>query len=136
MATSVGVDRHDSKLKGEGTMSPEREKAHRIVVGIDGSVSSIAALEWAADQAELTGSALEVLVTWEWPYGYGWAPVPNNYDPAHDARKFLTDALVPISGGPWRHFHSGDSPRGSPGPPAGQGFPRSGLAGRWQPRSR
>jgi nucleotide-binding universal stress UspA family protein len=69
---------------------------HRIVVGIDGSASSVAALEWAANQAELTGAALEVMMTWEWPYGYGWSPVPNDYDPAHDAEKYLADVLTPV----------------------------------------
>jgi nucleotide-binding universal stress UspA family protein len=77
-------------------MSTEPQTSHRIVVGIDGSPSSIAALEWAANQAELTGTALEVLMTWEWPYGYGWSPVPNDYDVAHEAEKYLTDALAPI----------------------------------------
>jgi nucleotide-binding universal stress UspA family protein len=40
------------------TNEPERPK---IVAGIDGSPSSLAALEWAARQADLTGSALVVV---------------------------------------------------------------------------
>jgi nucleotide-binding universal stress UspA family protein len=83
-------------------MSTKPDIEHRIVVGIDGSPSSDAALEWAANQAELTGAALEVLMTWEWPYGYGWSPVPNDYDPAHDADEFLTGALTTI-----RETHAG-----------------------------
>ena len=35
--------------------------AHRIVVGVDGSEHSMAALEWAAVQAQRTGVALEVV---------------------------------------------------------------------------
>jgi nucleotide-binding universal stress UspA family protein len=69
---------------------------HRIVVGIDGSPSSIAALDWALRQAELTGATLEVLMTWEWPASYGWSPVPNDYDPAHDAETFLEDTLKTV----------------------------------------
>ena len=35
------------------------EKAPRIVVGVDGSASSLAALRWAVHQAELTGGTLD-----------------------------------------------------------------------------
>jgi nucleotide-binding universal stress UspA family protein len=81
---------------------------HRIVVGIDGSPSSIAALDWALRQAELTGATLEVLMTWEWPASYGWSPVPNDYDPAHDAETFLEETLKPV-----RASHPGLSIRSS-----------------------
>ncbi len=70
--------------------------AHRIVVGVDGSPSSVAAIEWAANQAELTGAALEVLMTWEWPNGYGWSPVPSNFDPGHESKIALGELLTPI----------------------------------------
>jgi nucleotide-binding universal stress UspA family protein len=69
---------------------------HRIVVGIDGSPSSIAALDWAIHQAELTGATLDVLMTWEWPTSYGWSAVPNDYDPAQDAETFLEDTLKSV----------------------------------------
>jgi universal stress protein family protein len=51
----------------------QQQRFHRIVVGIDGSTSSTATLEWAANQAKLTGSNSEVLSTWEGPASYGWA---------------------------------------------------------------
>jgi nucleotide-binding universal stress UspA family protein len=70
--------------------------SRRIVVGIDGSPSSIAALQWAANQAKLTGAALEVLMTWEWPTSYGWSIVPDGYDPAQDCEKALHEAVAPI----------------------------------------
>jgi nucleotide-binding universal stress UspA family protein len=55
---------------------------YRIVVGIDGSPSSDATLRWAAKQAKLTGSSLEVLTTWQWPQSYGWAiSFPSDFDP-------------------------------------------------------
>jgi len=66
----------------------------RIVVGIDGSPSSLDALAWAARQADLTGSILEIVMTWEWPSSYGWAvPVPNDFDPEEDVRKSLESAV-------------------------------------------
>ncbi len=77
-------------------MTPTPEGDHRIVVGTDGSPSSIAALEWAGNQAELTGAVLEVLMTWEWPYSYGWSAVPNDYEPAQDCKKALAEVLTPI----------------------------------------
>jgi nucleotide-binding universal stress UspA family protein len=74
-------------------MEPSTEK--RIVVGVDGSESSVRALEWAARQAELTGAGLEVITTWEWPTSYGWvAPIPDSWDPEVDATKMLEDILA------------------------------------------
>jgi nucleotide-binding universal stress UspA family protein len=72
-------------------------KESRIVVGVDGSPSSVAALGWAAQQAELTGATLEVLGSWEWPITYG-APIalPVDYDPAADTRRELDDAIASV----------------------------------------
>lgn len=44
----------------------------RIVVGIDGSAPSVAALHWALGQAELTGASLEAVTAWEYPSFYSW----------------------------------------------------------------
>jgi nucleotide-binding universal stress UspA family protein len=68
--------------------------AHRIVVGIDGSPSSVAALEWAAHQAELTGGTIRAVAAWEWPVSQGWAiPYPDDWDPAADVRAALDGVL-------------------------------------------
>lgn len=76
-------------------MTPEQVPARgRIVVGIDGSPSSLDALSWAARQADLTASTLEIVMTWEWPSSYGWAaPVPSDFDPEEDVRKALDSAV-------------------------------------------
>lgn len=42
-------------------------EAHRIVVGVDGSASSQAALSWALRQAELTGATVEAVIVWHYP---------------------------------------------------------------------
>ena len=50
----------------------------RIVVGVDGSPASVAALRWAVRQAELTGATLGAVTAWHYPTvlgGYAWAPV-------------------------------------------------------------
>ncbi len=70
-----------------------------IVVGVDGSESSLAALRWAADQARLTGGALEVITTWEYPTSLGWAPAwPPDWNPGEDARKALAEVVVNVLG--------------------------------------
>jgi nucleotide-binding universal stress UspA family protein len=67
-------------------MSTRPKPYHRLVAGIDGSATSSATLEWAAQQAHLTGSTLEVLSTWELPTSYGWAlPIPSDFDPKAEA---------------------------------------------------
>lgn len=43
----------------------------RIVVGIDGSESARAALDWAWDEAKRWGAELEVVHAWSYPYAYG-----------------------------------------------------------------
>lgn len=80
------------------------ESTDRIVVGVDGSIPSIEAVEWAANEAELTGDCLDVLITWEWPTGYGWSPVPTDYDPDHESEVALSDLLRPV-----REAHPGVS---------------------------
>lgn len=55
------------------TTRPQGE--HRIVVGVDGSVPSKAALAWAVRQARLTGASVEAVIAWETPASYGY-PMP------------------------------------------------------------
>lgn len=65
-----------------------------IVVGVDGSPPSVAALRWAAEQAELTGAAVEVITTWEFPTSYGWVPAfPPDFDPAADTARQLAETV-------------------------------------------
>ncbi len=69
----------------------------RIVVGLDGSASSLEALSWAARQAVLTGGGLEIVMTWEWPSSYGWAvPVPADFDPESDVKRTLDTAVAGV----------------------------------------
>jgi nucleotide-binding universal stress UspA family protein len=71
--------------------------AGRIVVGVDGSPSSLAALDWSARQGELTGSPLEAVMTWEWPTMYGASFVyATDWNPAADATKVLDDAVATV----------------------------------------
>ena len=59
-------------------MSVQRGAGKRIVVGVDGSESSEAALRWAVREAELTDSTVETVLAWHYPTlvgAYGWAPI-------------------------------------------------------------
>lgn len=68
-----------------------------IIVGVDGSPSSAAALDWAARQGSLTREPLLVIMTWEWPRGVGWGPpIPADYDPVNDARTLLDETVRPV----------------------------------------
>jgi len=70
----------------------------RIVVGVDGSPSSLSALRWAIRQAGLTGAAVDAVIAWQYPAsasGFGWtmAGMDQNYDFAAAAEKIVTDAI-------------------------------------------
>ncbi len=78
-------------------MAPEQSDRGRIVVGCDGSPSSSGALEWAARQAQLTGSSLQAIMTWEWPPSLGWSvPVPDDFDPESDVQRALEEAVARV----------------------------------------
>ena len=40
----------------------------RIVVGVDGSSTSVQALRWAADEAKRRGATVDVVHAWNYPY--------------------------------------------------------------------
>ena len=66
-------------------------------MGHDGSASSLAALSWAARQAALTGSTLEIVMTWEWPPSFGWSvPVPDDFDPESDIESALDGVVAQV----------------------------------------
>ncbi len=70
----------------------------RIVVGVDGSPSSKAALRWAICQAKLTGAVVEAVTAWWYPSGFGLpGAIDDTADSADDAEKTLTVALAEVS---------------------------------------
>ncbi|WP_380280982.1 universal stress protein [Kitasatospora purpeofusca] len=81
-------------MTGNGTKGAGR----RIVVGIDGSAPSKAALRWAVGQAVLTGAAVHAVAAWEYPSLYGWfAPmVDDGFE--QSARRRLTVEVDEVIG--------------------------------------
>jgi nucleotide-binding universal stress UspA family protein len=65
-----------------------------IVVGVDGSASSVQALRWAGRQAELTGARLHAVTAWHMPTTYGWIPPVADTDWAGGARTTLRRAIT------------------------------------------
>lgn len=79
------------------TSIPTEPATGRIVVGIDGSPSSIAALRWAASYASLSGGTLEIVVAWDWYKNPGWyTPIVTDLDPEGDARHVIEKAALEI----------------------------------------
>jgi nucleotide-binding universal stress UspA family protein len=78
---------------------PQGEQEHRIVVGVDGSASSKAALSWAIRQAELTGAIVDAVIAWHYPNAIGYTAVVGddaNYEEL--AAEVVTDTISEVSG--------------------------------------
>src|ERR1700674_5782098 len=76
---------------------------HRIVVGVDGSLSATAALRWAVRQAQLTGDTVDAVIAWQVPVsatGYGWPAgivvEPEAFKDA--AEKTLAEVISEVAG--------------------------------------
>jgi nucleotide-binding universal stress UspA family protein len=94
---------------------------NEIVVGLDDSPSSRAALNWAAEQAKRLGAVLRAVHVLDWPYGLSSAgfPAPVNFmDVSHEElresyRKAITAVFDAVSPRPdWiLQFATGDTGR-------------------------
>jgi len=58
-----------------------------VVVGVDGSEESRLALRWAFEYAQISGVPVEVLMAWDIPPTYGWAPSYDDVDFEKFAKK-------------------------------------------------
>lgn len=70
----------------------------RIVVGVDGSDESKAALRWARRIARAEGATIDAVAAWEFPASIGWGAVPDGYDPRADVEKCLTETVDEVFG--------------------------------------
>jgi nucleotide-binding universal stress UspA family protein len=79
-------------------MSGHPGTAPRIVAGVDGSPSSLAALRWAVRQAEFTGATVDAVIAWHYPVlavPIGPAPVAmlDTADFEKGADETISDAI-------------------------------------------
>ncbi len=75
------------------------QATRKVVVGVDGSAPSKAALRWAARICEATGDTIEAVIAWEYPHNYGWAPMMEDWHPDVVAEKMLQQTLDDVFGG-------------------------------------
>lgn len=72
----------------------------RVVVGVDGSPSSLEAIDWVGDYAAATNAPVELVAVWDWPNSYGWAiPLPEGYNPSADAERVLSESSARLLAG-------------------------------------
>jgi nucleotide-binding universal stress UspA family protein len=70
----------------------------RIVVGVDGSRSSLDALRWAHRFGSPLGLAIDAVVCWSYPTSYGIGVAYTEYQPDVEAKAVLDQALATVFG--------------------------------------
>ncbi|MFF5626170.1 universal stress protein [Microbacterium sp. NPDC012755] len=75
----------------------QHTSADRIVVGVDGSESSVEALRYAAPLAEVLNAPLEAVITWTYP-PFTPADLLAEWHPEQDAEQILADAVTAAFG--------------------------------------
>lgn len=71
----------------------------RIVVGVDGSTGSQAALRFAIQEASLRQARVEAVLAWHWPAMAAETALPAGIDPKGWAQSTLDDTLATLSAG-------------------------------------
>ena len=72
---------------------PLTSSGARVVVGVDGSPSSLDALRWAHRVGAALGLAIDAVSCWDFPAEYGAGLVPVAFDPDADAARVLATSL-------------------------------------------
>jgi nucleotide-binding universal stress UspA family protein len=87
------TERTDAPVNSADTTDAEASPHKgQIVVGVDGSAGSIAALGWAVDEARLRGTSLHVVMAWQMPQTYGSPSIIGmGMDPSLDAEAVLAE---------------------------------------------
>ncbi|HEY5050310.1 MAG TPA: universal stress protein [Acidothermaceae bacterium] len=70
----------------------------RIVVGVDGSPESKAALRWAARIAPTIGCSIDAIMAWDYPASYGWVMAPDGWPIEEDSAATLQSIIDEVFG--------------------------------------
>jgi nucleotide-binding universal stress UspA family protein len=86
-------------------MATEGGSVPRVVVGVDGSAESVAALKWAAQYAAATGATTTAVLSWHFPTAAGPAPIgkapkPISDEIRADMQETLDKAVTDVFGTP------------------------------------
>ncbi len=94
--TTTGQAAEQSRQSTPGGEAP-RTAGLLVVVGVDGSPGSRAALKFAAEEARLRGGRLRIIAAWQYPrtYGGSWT-VPPELTPESDARDAVDEAIMAL----------------------------------------
>jgi nucleotide-binding universal stress UspA family protein len=79
------------------TARAENGGQRRIVVGVDGSVPSKAALSWAVEQGRRTGAVVEAVIAWEFPAPYGYSVPVSDVNWEQLAKQAVSDAVAAVA---------------------------------------
>lgn len=93
-----GAQRGGLSAKERGRHEQPNPRGRRIVVGLDGSMSSKEALRWAAQQGRLTGAVVDAVICWLHRAMYGRAPASVDRELGHAAGKVLAQAVAEAFG--------------------------------------
>lgn len=91
----------NQRIENETTVGTElgAEARARIVVGVDGSPESKAALRWAAAMAQRTGAIIDAVTVWSVPVTYSWdASGSYSIDWQGDAEKSVIASVDDVFG--------------------------------------
>nr|BFD88664.1 universal stress protein [Kitasatospora sp. Xyl93] len=75
-------------------MDGQSDREHRIIVGVDGSPSSVRALSWAIGMARLTGGAVDAVACWQPATMYDWMLHAKDAGHEEAAREALAGAVA------------------------------------------
>jgi nucleotide-binding universal stress UspA family protein len=71
-------------------------RATKVVVGVDGSPCSVAAVRWAETYASATGASVLLVTAWHIPVAYGVPIAYDGFNPEEDARKVVEAAAADV----------------------------------------
>ena len=84
-------------------MTSEGLIQQRVVVGVDGSAESVAALGWAARYAQQAGATVRAVLAWHYPGAVGGPPIevsPLRHETERQMQDRLGEAVAQVYPGP------------------------------------